>query len=353
MGKILIVDDEKSIRLTLSEFLIKEGFDVITASNAFEALELLSGDEPVDVIVTDIIMPKISGIELIERVRSHSRTVQIILMTGEPTVDTAIKAVDNEVNAYLTKPVNRVDFLNAVRLASQTKQLIDKETELAHQTKTYQKLLESMVEQRTQELTRAMQSIILLISTVVEIRDPYTAGHQRRVGNLSAAIAQKLGLDKKSIDYIRIIGYIHDIGKISIPTEILSKPGKLSDLEMQLIKNHPSGGYELLSKADLPHIIAETIYQHHERCNGSGYPRKLAQKQILQEAKILMVADVVEAMISHRPYRPALGINAALDEICRNSGVLYDSEIVHACVSLFDKDAYEIDDNQYITGFPL
>jgi putative two-component system response regulator len=160
-------------------------------------------------------------------------------------------------------------------------------------------------------------------------------------------------LDEKTVEYIRMIGYIHDIGKIAIPTEILSKPGTLNHLEIQMIRNHPLNGYEMLMKVDLPELVGETIYQHHERCDGSGYPRGLLENEISVEAQILMVADVVEAMMSHRPYRPAHGLEKALEEIQENSGTLYNVEVVSACTQLFIEDCYTIDDREYKVNFLL
>lgn len=352
MRKVLIVDDEKSIRITLSEFLKKEGYEVGIAADAASAFQMLEEQE-YDIILTDIIMPRITGIELLEKIRERSKHTQIIIMTGEPTVETAVKAVQSGANDYLTKPIGRDVLIKTVRHAEQVKNLVDEKAELEKQNFQYQRNLEQIVIQKTKALQEAMQSIISLLSFVVEARDPYTAGHQRRVGNLSASIGEKLGLDKKRIESLRMIGYIHDIGKIAIPTEILSKPGPLNDLEMQMIRNHSYSGYEMLTKVNLPSIVAETIYQHHERCNGKGYPRGLEDKEISTEAQILMVADVVEAMMSHRPYRPALGIEKALDEILTHSGTSYNAKVVKACASLFLEDRYIIDDSEHKIVFPL
>jgi putative two-component system response regulator len=352
MSRVLVVDDEKSIRDTLCMFLKKEGFDAESAPDATVALQMFDYME-FDVVLTDIIMPRLSGMELLSNIRKNSQTVQIIIMTGEPTVDTAVEAVRNGANDYLSKPINKESLIKAVKKAVQIKQLHDEKAALEKQNQLYQRTLEEMVDQRTQELSSAMQSIISLLSTVVEVRDPYTAGHQVRVGNLSAAVAKKMNLSDKTIDFVRIIGYIHDIGKIVIPTEMLSKPGILSSLEMQMIKNHPVYGYEMITKVNLPALIGETILQHHERCNGSGYPNAIKNDEISIEAKILMVADVVEAMMSHRPYRPALGLRAALEEIKQNAGILYDPQIVNVCFDLFEKDNYEIDGEEYKISFPI
>lgn len=352
MSRVLIVDDEKSMRITLSEFLKKEGYEVETASDALIALQMLSMSE-YDVVVTDIIMPRISGIELLEKIREKSKNVQIIIMTGEPTVDTAVKAVQSGANDYLTKPIHRDIFLKTIRNVQQMKQLIDEKARLEIQNMKYQKELEETIIKRTNALQDAMQGIITLLSSVVEARDPYTAGHQRRVGNLSAAIGEKMKLEGKTVAYLRMTGYIHDIGKIAIPAEILSKPGCLNELELQMIRTHPLNGYEMMTNVELPKIVGETIRQHHERCDGSGYPSGLKGSEISIEAQILMVADVVEAMMSHRPYRPALGLEAALEEIRANSGIRYNAEAVSACISLFQEDNYAIDDSEHRVIFPL
>lgn len=352
MGKILVVDDEKSIRITLCEFLKNEGFIADSAPDAVVACSMIE-EEKYDVVITDIIMPRISGMDLLSTIRKTSQTLQVIIMTGEPSVDTAIRAVQSGANDYLTKPINKETLLKTVRNAVNIKKLGDEKTALERENKYYQKQLEELVDNRTRSLQNVMQGIVYLLTSVVEARDPYTAGHQLRVGNLSAAIAEKLCLSRETIDLMRTIGYIHDIGKISVPAEILSKPGKLSPLEMEMIKIHAMKGYEMISKANLPEIIGKAIYQHHERANGSGYPNGIKEYDITDEAKILTVADVVEAMVSHRPYRPALGLETALAEIERNAGVLYSEKVVTACIQLFQEDAYSIEDAEMNVHIPL
>lgn len=178
------------------------------------------------------------------------------------------------------------------------------------------------------------------IATLAEMRDPYTAGHQRNVTRLACALALKIGLADNRIEGIRVAGFLHDIGKIVVPVEILNKPGKLSQYEFNLIKTHSQAGHDILQKIDFPWPVAEIVLQHHERLNGSGYPRGLAGSDILLEAKILAVADVMEAMAAHRPYRPSLGVDKALEEISRNQGILYDFQVVEACVGLFTKSGF-------------
>ncbi|HBL84275.1 MAG: hypothetical protein A2Y17_07530 [Clostridiales bacterium GWF2_38_85] len=349
MSRVLLVEDENSIRNTLKEFLIREGYYVDIACDAQEALRVLDENNyNYGVVVTDIIMPRMTGIDLLEKIRKKSNTIQIVIMTGEPTVDTAIIAVQNGANDYLVKPISKENIIKSIRHASEIKRLIDEKSILEEEKRLYQMDLEIMIDARTKELKNAIQGTISLISSISEMRDIYTAGHQRRVGNLAAAISKEMGNDAKFIENMRIIGYIHDIGKIVIPAEILAKPGKLSFLEMQMIKEHPQKGYDMLYKVELPPIISEVICQHHERCDGSGYPRGLNADDISQEAKILMVADVVEAMMSHRPYRPALGIASALEEIEKNSGFLYDKDVVRTCIKLFHDINYEIEEDEKI-----
>lgn len=203
-------------------------------------------------------------------------------------------------------------------------------------------LYESM-EPKTGELQKEMDGVIHAISSVIESRDPYTAGHQWRVAELARAIAREMGLSEWQIIGIHVAGLLHDVGKVAVPVEILSKPGKITEDEFSIIKNHCRVGYKILQKIDFPWPVTEAILQHHERLNGSGYPEGLSGERIIFQARILGVADVVEAMSSHRPYRPALGLEIALQEISQASGVLYDSEVVDACLGLLDKNGPEFD----------
>jgi HD-GYP domain-containing protein (c-di-GMP phosphodiesterase class II)/DNA-binding LacI/PurR family transcriptional regulator len=190
------------------------------------------------------------------------------------------------------------------------------------------------------KLRKVMGGFIEAIAQTVETRDPYTAGHQRRVADLACAIATEMKLSRDMIEGIRTAGIVHDLGKISVPAEILNKPGRLKEIEFNLIKSHPNVAYDILKTIDFPWPIALIVLQHHERLDGSGYPAGLHAKDIMMEAKVLCVADVVEAMASHRPYRPALGIEHALEEIIKNRGLLYDSEVVDNCLRLFRIKGY-------------
>ncbi|RKY95842.1 MAG: hypothetical protein DRQ06_02825 [Candidatus Hydrothermota bacterium] len=187
------------------------------------------------------------------------------------------------------------------------------------------------------KLRKTLDEVVRTVVRIVETRDPYTAGHQMKVAELAAAIAREMGLDKRRVRTIYVAGMLHDIGKIHIPAEILSKPSALTEAEMNIIKTHPVVGYDILKNIDFDGPVAEIVLQHHERLDGSGYPRGLKGDEILLEARILGVADVVEAMASHRPYRPAMGIDKALEEIKKYSGILYDPEVVKACLRVFEK----------------
>lgn len=205
------------------------------------------------------------------------------------------------------------------------------------------KQVKAELQQSFERLRRAMEGTIKAIALTVEMKDPYTAGHQRRVTQLACAIAKEMRLSEEQIEGIYMTGVIHDIGKISVPAEILTKPGQLTEIEFSLIKTHPEVGYDILKMIEFPWPIAKIVLQHHERMNGSGYPSGLSGEEILLEARILGVADVVEAMASHRPYRPALGIDRALEEISQNRGVFYDTEVVDACLKLFTEKRFQFE----------
>jgi HD-GYP domain-containing protein (c-di-GMP phosphodiesterase class II) len=191
-------------------------------------------------------------------------------------------------------------------------------------------------------IRKALGGTVQAIAVTVEARDPYTAGHQRRVADLARVIATEINLPIDIIDGIRMAAAIHDLGKISVPAEMLSKPTKLTALEFSLIKTHSQSGYDILKDIDFPWPIARIVLEHHERMNGSGYPNGLTGDNILMESRILAVADVVESMASHRPYRPSLGIEAALEEIEKNRGTFYDTGAVDACLRVFREKGYQL-----------
>lgn len=207
---------------------------------------------------------------------------------------------------------------------------------------TERKKAEEKLRETLANLRKAVGTTIQVMISAVEMRDPYTAGHQSRTANIARAIATEMGLSCDIIDGIRMAGTIHDIGKLSVPSEILTKPSKLTAIEYSIVKEHSHSGYEVMKNVESELPLAEIIYQHHERMNGTGYPRNLKGDEIILEARIMAVADVVEAMASHRPYRASLGVESALEEIEQNRGILYDEAVVDACLRLFREKGYQL-----------
>src|SRR5665648_953862 len=198
---------------------------------------------------------------------------------------------------------------------------------------------EKKLQQSDEKLQKLIEGIAYIITKIVEIRDPYLTGHHQRVSKLATAIAREMKLSQDKIEGVKIASLVHDVGKVNLPTEIVSKPSALIEVEFNLLKNHARTGYEILKKADVPWTIAEIVFQHQEKIDGSGFPRGLKGDEILIEAKILGVANVVEAMSSYKSYRPALSIDEALAEVVENKNILFDPEVVDTCLKLFkEKD---------------
>jgi PAS domain S-box-containing protein/putative nucleotidyltransferase with HDIG domain len=204
---------------------------------------------------------------------------------------------------------------------------------------------EKELKESWERLHEALEGTIQAMALTIEIRDPYTAGHQRRVSKLSCAIARALGMPEARVEGLRVAGDIHDIGKIYVPAEILSKPGQITAIEYGIIKTHPQVGFDILKTIKFPWPVAQIVLQHHERLDGSGYPLGVSGDQILKESRILTVSDIVEAMSSHRPYRPARGIDEALEEISKNKGRFYDSDVVDACIKLFRENQFKFSED--------
>jgi len=522
MARVLIVDDEESIRVTLRAIVEKCGHRASIAEDASGAVELLE-QEQFDVVVSDIVLPRKSGVALLAEIHERQPDVQVIMITGEPEVATAAESLRQGAFDYLAKPVSKDDLAKVLASAAARKQLLDRNRELEEENRRYLEDLEKRVESRTRELrlvnetartlalatsieqvleiahrsirshmdaesfivsrfepdsqlltaqyacfegesldvtklppipleppgngtqsevihtgkplylpnyeqarasvrreynidnegavregppppgeadvTRSaiyvpilirgevrgvmqaqsfrleayseadislLQGIASVVSVAIEnarllegvrealhgtvgvlaqtteLRDPYTAGHQRRVASLANAAGARMGLSAHELEGLHIAGLLHDIGKLSIPAEILSKPAALTELEFSLIRAHPKTAYDLLKEIQFPWPVADAVLQHHERLDGSGYPSGLSGDEIVVEARVLAVADVVEAMASHRPYRPALGLDAALDEIERGRGISYDPQAVDACLGLFREGAYSL-----------
>lgn len=328
-GNILAVDDTPASLKLLSEILKSEGYEVRPAINGELALHSASHTPP-DLILLDIRMPEMDGYEVCRRLKTQATTrdVPVIFVSAVSSTDEKVQGFELGAVDFVTKPYQRDELLARVRTHLELHRLRHKLEELVQERTA--KLLASQ-----QELKNSLLDSIAAIASMVEMRDPYTAGHQRRVAQVAVAIAKLLQLPEERIEGIHLAGIVHDVGKIRVPAEILSRPGRISDTEFNLIKTHAQTGHDILKHIAFPWPIAEIVLQHHERLDGSGYPRGLKGDDILLEAKIIAVADVVESMMSHRPYRPALGIDKALDEISRKSGVFFDPRVVEACVKLF------------------
>jgi len=326
-GNILAVDDTPASLKLLSDILSEEGYHVRAAINGKLALHSAINNRP-ELVLLDIRMPEMDGFEVCKQLKAHPNTcdvpvifVSAISETGEKVQGFELGAVD-----FVTKPYQREELLARVRTHLEVDRLRNH--------------LEDLVEERTRELRDNLLDFVTAIGATIEVRDPYTAGHQRRVADLATAIAKELRLTEDQIVGLQLASVVHDIGKIRVPAEILSKPGRLDELEFDLIKRHPVTGHEILKAINFPWPIAESVLQHHERLDGSGYPHGLKDEEILHEAKIVAVADVVEAMVSHRPYRAGLGVEAAMKEITVNRGTRYDPLVVDVCLKLFREQGY-------------
>jgi PAS domain S-box-containing protein len=455
---ILIVDDDKSFGQMLENVITKfAGFDCSFAESASEALKILE-KRAVDVVITDIKMPDINGLELAKIIKEKYES-DIIVITGYYEDFTYEEAIENGANDFLEKPVKPTELILRLRRVLRERAVLSKRkqaeealkksekqyrdifdramegifqftpegefitankalssmlgyespgelvttvahipTQLYARKEDYSALLKILGEsgsvnrcevqfrrkgggdiwvsaniisvknndgqilyyegnvedistrKRAEEereatferLRKALGATIQALAVTAENRDPYTAGHQRRVADLARTIATEMNLEADRIDGLRMASTIHDIGKISVPAEILSTPRKLTDIEFKLIKTHSQSGCDILKGIDFPWPVARMVLEHHERMDGSGYPQGVSGDNLLIESRIMAVADVVEAMASHRPYRPGLGIHKALDEIARNRGILYDLEVVDACLKLFREERYKL-----------
>ncbi len=285
----------------------------------FTAVTGYSGEELARMTPLDVVVES-------ERV-SLKKTMEKVLSTKHVSAELSILCKDGSVKPH---------FLTGNLIEFENKQcVIGMGIDITERIKT-----ETKLQQTLESLRKAVGTTIQVLVSAVEARDPYTAGHQSRVAHLACAIASEMGLAQDKIEGIRLAGSIHDIGKLSVPAEILTRPSKLTNIEFSMIKEHAQNGYEMLKHVESSWPLAEIVYQHHERINGSGYPRNLKGDEIIIEARIMAVADVVEAMASHRPYRPSLGLDAALEEIEKNRGILYEEAIAMACLKLFREKRY-------------
>jgi putative nucleotidyltransferase with HDIG domain len=374
--RILAVDDDPTI-LDLYQRILSPDIP-LSSMPSFEVTRCTQGDTAVDEVENSIkentpyavafldlnMPPGPDGQWTADEIHKLDPEINIILVTGYRTTNTGSQQAPVQFSdklLYLQKPFYRQEIIQfstvlstkwqaerqLLNLHSELETLVEKRTtELVESNKLLKKEIENReqvqleLEDSLGHLKKAMDATIQAIAMTVEKRDPYTSGHQMRVAKLTRAIAETIGLSQNQIEGTFMAASIHDIGKISLPAEILSKPIQLSEIEVSLIQAHAQAGYDILKGIEFPWPIADIIIQHHERIDGSGYPHGLAGESISIEARVIGVADVVETMSSHRPYRPSMGIDKALEEITRNSGTLYDSQIVDACLKLFNEKGF-------------
>jgi len=325
--QILLVEDEEDHAILVKRSFSAKSHDIeiLIAGTLAHAREIISEVQP-DLVISDYLLPDGRAMDILP-MDTEDISFPFIVITSHGDEHIAVEAMKAGALDYVVKSDN--SMLDMPHIAERALREWNHITERKFAEK---KSRESLI-----KLHKTMDGIINAMVLTIEARDPYTAGHQKKVAYIAEAIAVEMGLTQDQLDAIRMAGLIHDLGKIYVPSEILSKPGRISEAEFDIIKTHPSVGYDILKTIEFPWPIADIVLQHHERINGSGYPGGITGDRILIEAKIISVADVVEAMATHRPYRAALGINIALEEIKRNRNKLYDSDVADACIKLFEE----------------
>jgi putative nucleotidyltransferase with HDIG domain len=325
-GFVLIVDDEPSIPKILCERLSREGFDCHGCSSGEEAQALLQ-DKNFDMIISDLVMPGISGMELLEEVHAKFPRTAFLMVTGMNDVRTAVLAMKKGGADYLVKPFT-LDALVASVERGLEKKGLEREVE------NYRLNLEQMVEQRTKQLQVTYDETLEVLGLALELKDDEGGGHSRRVTDYCHEIARAFGLSPEQLKQIARGAYLHDIGKIGIPDAILLKPGKLTPEERVVMESHTRIGYELVSRVAFLKGAAEIVLAHHEWFDGCGYPQGLAEEEIPLSARIFAVADALDAITSSRPYRRALTFTEARAEIARESGCRFDPKVVEKFLSI-------------------
>lgn len=326
--RILVVDDEEAIREIVSSMLANAGYQTRQAASGTEALALISGDEPIELILTDLMMPEMDGIALLEKVKEARPDVPAIMVTAVHDISVALAAIRNGAYDYLLKPFEREQMLAMVRRALE-------HGRLRLENKAYQANLESLVAARTEQLRQTMTDLersyditLEALGDALDLKDAETEGHSKRVTAYTIAMARAMGM---SADKIRVIArgaFLHDIGKMAIPDAILRKPGALTETETMIMREHCFRGYQMLKKIPFLAEAAEIVYSHQEHFDGSGYPRGLKAEEIPLGARLFAVADTLDAITSDRPYRAAQSTAAAREEIKRFSGRQFDPEVV-------------------------
>ena len=339
-ARILIVDDEVSVREILADGLKVYGFETVTAGSAADALEKFQAGS-FDLVLSDIEMPQMTGIQLLKQLKAGDREIDVVMVTGVIDTDTAVNAIRDGASDYVTKPFNLEEVRIVVQRTLNNRRLI-------RENRAYQEGLEKLVEERTAalressdeverlylELQTSYESTLQAMVTALDFRDNETQGHSLRVVEYSMRIAGAMGIVEPELGWIRRGALLHDVGKIGVPDAILRKPGKLDDDEWIEMRKHPEHGYEMLRHIHFLAPALDIVLCHQERYDGSGYPRGLKQDEIPMGARIFAVVDCFDAMTSDRPYRQALPIEKAREEVRRCSGSQFDPVVAEAFLAV-------------------
>ena len=353
--RILVVDDEEPIREIVASMLGTAGYVCKEAGSGMEALSILTSGEEFELMLSDLMMADLDGIGLLERTKEKYPDMPVVMVTAVHDISVALAAIRNGAYDYLLKPFEREQLLNTVSRALENRRL-------KVENRTYQMNLESLVKARTDQLQRAMANLersyditLEALGDALDLKDRETEGHSRRVTLFTIAIAQAMGLPREQITVIARGAFLHDIGKMAIPDNILNKPGKLEPHEMEIMKEHAYHGYQIVKKIPFLEDVAEIVYSHQEWFNGEGYPRGLKGHEIPLGARIFSVADTFDAITSDRIYRRAQSLKAAREEISRWSGKQFDPEIVKVFLEMpddiWDDLRREIDGQRYRAAY--
>lgn len=333
-GRMIVVDDEPAIAAMMAEFLTNLGYQADFECNPVHALHRIV-NESYDLVFTDIHMPEMSGTELLEAVMKLDRDILVILMTGQPTLDNTISAIRLGAYDYLTKPFN-LDLVELMvcRAMQQRRLLLE--------NREYHYSLERKVQEQTYELKEFLFRTVESLAQALEARDPYTKGHGYRVSQFVLTVAERLDVPESEFESLRLAGLLHDIGKIGVPDHILLKSGPLTRDEYELMKSHAEVGYRILAPIGRLSQVARYVYEHHERMDGLGYPRQLKSDEIHPHSRILMVAEVCDALATERCYKPAWPAVKIIDYFEEHKGTAYDSDVTDVLIKLLQEKGEEL-----------
>jgi putative nucleotidyltransferase with HDIG domain len=350
--RILIVDDEEAIREVVSTLLEAQGYQCASVGNGREALDYLHGNS-IDLVLSDMVMPEMTGLQLLAWLRTHYKDVPVIMVTAMHDVSTALEAIRRGAYDYILKPFEKDRLFMSIRRALEHRRLV-------LENRNYQRNLEKLVEQRTAQLQRALSQLersydetLEALGGALDLKDAETEGHCKRVTAFTIAIAKAMKIDGALLPQISRAAFLHDIGKMAIPDCILRKPGPLTDEERAVMRTHCEIGYNMLVRIPFLREAAEIVLAHQEYYDGTGYPRGLARDDIPLGARVFAIADALDAMISDRPYRNALSIEHAREEIKRCSGTQFDPKVVEVFLSMPDSLWLELHENNIDASFSL